>query len=416
MAGLFLITLFTGLTGCLDEDKISDPPPGQGDQRQIQIMTIDPVDMKTVTADRVRTDDLSKNLIGTYFDTVFGQTKAEVYFNFSVPDEGLSDTFINHVSGSIDSAFLNLPYADNSALIGELNTDQTLHFFELTEELDAQDGEYFSDDEISYDKANPLAQYTGTFKPDKQDFFSIELSQDFLNKFENADPGDLEGTGSLKSFFNGMAAVPQDNFQNNRKGGILSWQLTEGANVVFYHHDGLRDTIRVADNDKRVNTYSLDRSEAFASSKGNANYGFIQPLGGLDLKLSLPDSVQNIVKDGKVSIHRASFNLPIDEAYGETVEPPKTVFLFNQDNEDIRFLDTAQYRSDESRYVFNNPTYVQALLDAYAEGGSSPFSGLTVQIPNNLPLSPNPLLIPKANKNGRGGVKMKLTYSKVSEQ
>ncbi len=412
-SAIFLLAI---LISCQDEQKLSDPPPGKSTDSgngPVKTLKVDSIQVKTQKAQSVRTDNLSRNLIGTYYDSVFGQVQSQLFFDFHLPFEGLSDKFVNDRANNIDSAILSIPYDENNDHLGNLNTPQTIEFYELQEKLNP-DKDYLSDANLSYDGSKVFAEKSGPFKINQRAHFKVKLKGAFVNKFENASSENFKNNEKLKAFFKGLAAIPQDNFQSNEKGAITYWQLKKGARIVFYHHNDLTDTLVVNDNSTSVGTYSLDHSNAIASAKPNPDYGFIQPMGGFKLLLQLPGSLKTIPEENRVKVHKATFTLPLSKKYHpKVVQPIGTLFMFNEDQGAIKFLDTANYRSKKVEYRFNNPTYLQRLLNAYYDQQTPNLSGLTVQIPNNLPVTANPLLIPKANKMGGKGVRMTLTYSKV---
>lgn len=416
------LTWLSLISSCQDNIQVTDPPPGSESSQPIKTISMDSVQVSTEAVDKVKTNNLTRYLTGIYFDTVFGQVKANLFVDFELPEEGFSGDFLTNRSNNIDSAVLILPYADNNDFMGSPQSTQNWDLYELNEQIKTQDKTtYFSNSDLAYANS-PLTKWSGSFKPNKKDNLKINLSDDFINKFENASSSDLKGSQSFHSFFQGLAIIPQDNFQNKREGAILNWELTDGAGIVFYHNEGTKDTISITDNSGTVNTFDLDKKNALAASGEHPNYGFIQPMAGLKLTLQFPnDRLKRLTKNGKVTVHKATINVPADKNYHQVIQPPESMFLFNEDEADIRFLDTAQYRSNSSRFLFNNPTYFQRLLNSYAEGEEQMLSGLTIaapndQLANDLPYSANPLLVPKTNNNEGKGVNLRLIYSNVTNQ
>ncbi len=420
---LIFIAWLSSISSCQDDIKVTDPAPGQRSGEPIKTISMDSIAVNTEDVDKVRTNDLTQYLTGIYFDTVFGKVKANLFAGFDIPDDGFSETFLDNRSNNIDSAVLLLPYNDEQDFMGNPGNTQTWNLHELNEQIKTGDNASYSSNSTFKYANSPLTKRVGSFRPNKKEILRVNLSGDFIDKFENASSGDLKGSGSFRSFFNGLAIIPQDNINNNRKGSVLTWELEdEDAGIVFYHNDGVKDTIRITDNSGTVNTFNLDKTKSLAGSEFNDKYGFVQPMGGLKLTLRFPsDQLKSLIDDGKVTVHKATINIPASKSYHKDIRPSQSLFLFNEDQADIRFLDTAQYRSNTSRFLFNNPTYFQRLLNSYADNEEPMLSGLTIaapndQIANNLPYSPNPVLVPKANNKKEKGVTLKLIYSNVTEQ
>lgn len=411
---LFFSFIILFFPGCDDSDSVTGPPPGES-------LDEDPVTggevsfrIKTDELSSVETDELSRDMLGAYYDSTFGQSKAMIYASFKLPGEGLSNDFIND-SENTDSVILTLPYGGQNAFFGNKGTEQTIAFYELNERI-FRENAYESDVSLDFDDT-PLAEWKGSLDPSNNQL-RVKMNSEMLDKIQSASEEDLSSRESFEEFFNGLFIRPEDDFNGQHKTGAITYfQLQEGAQIKFYHNDTLQDSVLVNTESARINAYESDISQAAADTGFGQNYAFIKPLAGLKATLKF-DSLEQWVADGLIAVHKAEIVLPASSYYHEVNTPPEELKIEATNSAGEVVTETSvDYQSDDQQYVFNVPLYFQDLFKSYANGEVPDIGGLNVSIPEDEPVLANPLLVPLGMNNaGADSVKVELTYSKVDEQ
>lgn len=363
--------------------------------------------MKPEVPQEPQTDERGRQLIGTYYDTTFGQVKANAFFNFNLPiNADLSDTFLQE--RSIDSAVLKIPYDQGS--FGDIETTQTIEFYQLEETI-TEDAIYGAN--ASFDYSNePVARWTGKFDPSGS--FRVQLNERFLNQIRQADISQFTNNANFQNFFQGLAAIPANDFDINNKGGFAYWELINQASIVFYQPNGVRDSVLADQRSARVNTYDFDRTGALAQpGQFNNQFGFLQPLGGLKTTIRFKE-LGLLLKEGRINVHKAELIMPISRKYHDGRQPPDYIEMWADDNGEKSLTDTARFIDEQQVYREDKARYIQELLTAKSDDRQPQYGALNIRIPFEPPRG-NPLLIKGANNPKGQGVKLILTLSKVEE-
>ena len=409
-----LPVLVLGLFGC-EDSPTTKFPPGKGPPD-----SAGPVTVKTITKgitfkpevpEEPRTDELGRQLIGTYFDTTFGLFQASAYFNFNLPINGnFSDSFLNQ--RQIDSAVLKM--ATGNGGFGDQGTIQQVNFYRIDQTI--QESETFGPNASIDVLSDPIGRLTDSLVPNQT--FRVKLDQDFVTFFKDASVAQLTNNQNFINFFQGVAAIPQDQFSQNREGGIAYLGLLGSARIVFYQPNGRKDSILVDQRSARFNTYKYNREEAFVEvGQPSSQYGFLQPPSGLKTTLNFQtneaEGIRQLLDDGKVNIHKANIIFPVSPTYHKRDAPPPVMEVWAEDNGDRALTDTTQFNKNRQQYRIDKPRYVQEILTAIADDRPPRYGALNFRVPFDPPRS-NPALLIGANNPDAEGVRVEVTFSKVN--
>ena len=413
---LLLPCFLLAVTACNEDNETTTGlPPGEGPRDSTGPIQSTVIKEGLITETRLtreqRGDELGRQLVGTYYDTVFGQMKGKAFFNFQLPREDFSDSFLDE--RIIDSAILTIPLdTRGNGGFGNFETQQTIEFFILDGAiLERNPYDIRQDFQL---ESQPVAKWNDTFRLGQT--LRVKLNDNFLEVFRNAEKGQLTTDVDFQNLFNGLGAVPADNFQQHNKGALAPMRLIDQASIVFYQPNGA-DSILVNDNAARTNTFSYDRSNATVElNTVNNKFAFVQPLGGVKTELRVPGAKQ-ILDDSntKVNVHEAKINLPVSRKYHEDRKPPRTLEVWADLDGEQALRDTPSYNAEQRRYQLNKPRYLQEILVAESEDRPSRLGALNIRLPPRPPRA-NPLLINGANNPSERGVTLEITYSKVRKQ
>ncbi|MBL4655505.1 MAG: DUF4270 family protein, partial [Bacteroidia bacterium] len=140
---VFSYALIVFLSSCDKEDIVGSEVHPSSVNLDLKIDTTIRVDAFTIREDSLRTDELSRNLIGSYNDPVFGQSVASIYTQFRLTSSNL--TFGDNPT--LDSIVLVLDY---SGFYGDASAAMNIEVYEVTEDF-YKDSTYYSNKKLSYD-------------------------------------------------------------------------------------------------------------------------------------------------------------------------------------------------------------------------------------------------------------------------
>lgn len=347
----------------------------------------------TVREDSVRSDETLYNLMGSYFDPVFGTSTAGFYVQFRLTDNNV--TF--GTSPVADSIVLSLVY--NGGYYGDLTTVQSADVYEV-EETFLIDSSYYSFDRFNCSSTD---LYSGHFQPRPSDSVTVDntkyaphlrlkLDNSLAQKLLNA-----SGTSSLADnpnfllFFKGLYVVADPASVN---GAMLYFNLLDAQSklTLYYHnseHDSLSYSFAINENSARVNTfdhygYSGASHDFQMQIAGDTNRGkqnlFLQGMCGVKTFLRF-DSLKSLLNNGNVVINKAELVItPTPSLLNSYAQPDQLTLSKINDDGSQSFLPDQYYGTDyfggkynatTGEYRFNIATYIQYLIrfDEYAGKG-----------------------------------------------
>ncbi|MBN1819217.1 MAG: DUF4270 domain-containing protein [Prolixibacteraceae bacterium] len=390
----------------------------------------------TYLEDSLRTDETSKNLLGSIIDPVFGKTTIDMACQYRLtyyPDF--------QEDAVADSIFLYLFYKD---FYGDTITPQHLKIYELDQPLSDTEKYYQDEDLSSYKKDNVLAEYefipkrtvTVDSTSGKLDTLyqtlKIPLDMELAERFISADSTQIWDIESYFDFFKGLYFGVEDVDQN---GTIITMEMlsndyVNGSAVLIYYHEtnaetGEQDTLSVplvvSSLDVRVNSYKHEYSGSqinglIDNEQIVSENLYIQSTGGLRSKIYIPGL--DFWKDSvNIAINKAELVFQVDTIASDILnfEPPARLLLtfINDDGQEYLPVDysfsTTYYggtlETSDYTYRFNIAQQMQRIIKG--EFGNNGF------------------YLGTANKNSEfrrvvlkgsgeaGGIKLNIAYSKV---
>jgi hypothetical protein len=339
--------------------------------------------------DSLRADETTLNLLGQYFDPVFGLTKASFYTQIrlatSTPDFG--DT------PQLDSLVLTLAY---SGFYGDTTSPVTVKVYELSSTI-YKDSTYYSDFSTAC-KPDPVASLT--FTPHPLDsvlvdtvmtaaVLNIRLADDLANRILSAPADSLADNDVFLSFIKGLY-LTATSVNAPGQGSILYFNLLSTKTALtLYYNDTSSYAFDINDYCARINQYSHNyfsstdalflKQVMLADTLLGSQKLYVQAMGGVKTRLRFP-SLHEMFGDRKVVINNARLVLPLspDEWSGT---PPSSLLLYritssggidvldDQREGDVYFGGT--YNSSRQSYSFRISLYVQSLLAGEPDYGLS---------------------------------------------
>jgi hypothetical protein len=234
------------LAGCEDESNIGVEVLPAGDLISIR-NTIQNTRSFTFSEDSIRTDEASKSLLGSFTDSIFGNTTIGLATQFRLvefPD-------FRH-NAQADSIKLYLYYRN---FYGDTITKQKFRVYELETPLDF-DSRYSQDVDLksmAYSKLIGEYEYAAKVRLDSlgdttyYQALTIPIDISLGEKLINADSLYMVNSDVFLEFFKGLYIETEK--QTNKGGSILSLELLSqgsfrgSALALFYHNDSLKSKV-----------------------------------------------------------------------------------------------------------------------------------------------------------------------------
>ena len=225
----FLLPVFsiTLLFSCSEPDAVGIELLGD-DQPGVFFTDTLTIEASTIREDSLRSDEFvaAFNLAGSYFDPVFGITRASFYSEIRLPNNNTSFTF-----GSdpvLDSVVLTMAYAD---YYGDTLTPLTMEVLQNTEKISI-DSTYYTNDTVSTGRILFPAQEVNIRPKDsvlvdgakRAPHLRLRLDDVFGTDFMNAPAGSFANNQSFIDYFNGIH-VRSAEVNVSGKGAVASFNL-----------------------------------------------------------------------------------------------------------------------------------------------------------------------------------------------
>ena len=348
----------------------------------------------SILEDSVRTDETSQNVLGSYWDPIFGITTASIYTQLRLP-------FVGHSFGPnpiVDSAILKLAI---KGAYGDTTSFQTIKVFELTKDI-YYDSVYYSKRTVAYDPL-PLVSKTLRVRPydsvyintvkyaphlrirlDQsapafiQKIFSassdvLSTNQEFIKYIKGlyitAEPVGAPNTGTLMYVNLESALSELVIYYKNDEKDSLSFSLVIGSAAARFNHFSHQD-YNQAHPDFRNQVINKDTTlgkeklylQAMGGVKTILRIPNLDPILGHGKKIAINDAVLELYNIDKNSIYSAPDKLLLyEEAQGGGI-----TFLTEQ-NQGADYFGGI-YNSKTGKYFFRIPRYIQGIADGTRDG------------------------------------------------
>lgn len=336
----------------------------------------------------LRTDEISKNILGSVMDPVFGSSVAGIYSQFKLSSFG-QDFGPNPV---LDSLILQLLYTGNT--YGDSSTPLVVHAYEMLEDIDFLE-EYYSNTVI------PVASTDyGNFQfvPRPTDsvyivgdtlapMLRINLSDantDLGYKFLNADSVVLATDTAFTDFFKGLYFVTEPVSEGGSMSyfNLISGNVNSSKMIMYYHNDtvdSLSFNFVINQFTPRFNKYEHNFTMADNEFKaqvvdGDTSLGlqkfYTKGIAGVRSIVRLPDLRKTNDLD-IIAINEAKLVFSGYESPPFNGAPPKLALVEIQDNETYKpLIDEFEgtnyfdgsYNSSANNYTFRITRHVQSLI------------------------------------------------------
>lgn len=367
----------------------------QPEEDALGLNQIDTITLITYTLreDSLRTDEFSRNVIGSYVDREMGTFTAATYFHLRTAAQNLS---FSPDSITIDSVVLSLRY---NSYYGNLNP-QTFRVYRLTEYIN-HDSIYYSNKIPLYDAGTDWVEPGfETFTPDPFSTVSIgtdtaappqlrlRLKNALGDLFINASSSDLANSDAFVQFFNGLIVLPDNPSQQTEEGALLYFDLLDSySKLTIYYRDtvnGEADTLAlnfpISGESARITHSSMNYAGSQVeqhlndTTLGETKF-YVQALAGLKGAVVFP-YLENL-RDVPVVINKAELILPLEYYIGSSYFPVEKLLLvtLNDEGNEITLPDFFEgeshaggfYDLQNAEYRFLITRYVQQVLSGTRE-------------------------------------------------
>lgn len=386
-----ILLLLTVMVSCsTDPDEL-----GIGVQPESERLNVSFSDTTTVRAhsffvDSIKTDEMSRALLGSYYDPIFGVTTASFYTQLR-----LSSTSVDFGQNpQLDSIVLSLEYTsipqrddEQMYFYGDTLDIMTFRVYELADSL-SYEQDYFSDDEIAL-KQPEIGSLTVAPAPTDSIMVDttlvkaqlrIPLTEEFGNRLLNGG-SDLESMEAFLDFVKGIyitadpvstggSIVFFDPVQARSRVSIYFSNEEDGDSLFYYFN--------ITSESARFNNYShnydVADQEFLTQLQGDTALGadrfYLQSMAGVASIITFP-YFNDWFSNQTIALNEAE--LIISNALPQTTfAPPPQLVVYNiTDEGTYKFLDD-QYEGEEyfgglydeetGEYKFRITQYLQKVL------------------------------------------------------
>ena len=425
MAVLILISI--SLSQCTKPEDIGLDTLPSGDVLYTDYSDTATIVTTTVQEDSLRADEVSRILIGSTKDSVYGATDLSFFGQvlLSSTPNLISDST---VSRGADSLVLALAYAGS---YGDTSIAQNIHVYQMTEDMYIDSG-YYSNQTFQTDPVD--LEGTGaayTILPNTRIVVGTDTSSapqlrirlsDALRDTIFGKNGQTEFSSNTNwtAYFKGLHITV--NPVSGYGGAMLYFQPASiYTKMTLYYHEGTESksysfTLSGA---ARINHTEHDYSgSAVQAQLDNPNiqydYNVLLPLAGLKTKVSFP-YLKHFTDSGSILINKAELVIrEISDSLEVTKPVPENILLFSKNASDeyefpIDYYERSydgSFNSSARTYTFGITRTIQRILD-----GTITDYGYTLNILGSM-IAGNSATI-GSGKPGVSQMKLRLYYTKL---
>lgn len=351
------------------------------------------------------TSGLSRNVLGSYLDPVFGQVSAGIITQLRLSSNNVGQGVDTSVL-VCDSLVLGLTYDATTYGYGGLEP-QSFKVLRLNEDLSA-DSTYKSSRVPTCFQEDLLASGQHTFTPDPKNGphvggdtldpqlrlrLKTSLGQELLSHWGS---NEVTTSDAFVAYFKGLYILPADEGVVPFQRAALYFNLLSGESkmTVYYRNTATSETLAydfvINSSCVRYTHSTFDHQQAIEplvtpaltdTAVGQESI-FLQALGGAEAELRFP-SLDRYKDQGYSALAKAELILPISGGYYPLYAPPAQVFVFRKgdDGEDLILPDQqlvindvgGVYDATTKEYRLTVTRWVQGVLT-----GRYPNTGLSL--------------------------------------
>jgi hypothetical protein len=368
------------LSACTDPSDVGLNVQPASDSINVLVTDTLSLDVEVIEEDSLRTDEgvASLNLIGRYFDPVFGVASSSLYTQFRLPNN--TNNFSFGDSPVLDSVVLTLQY---KGYYGDSVSTQMIEVLRLDEDL-AIDSNYFSNSTVM--AGQQLFSGMVEIRPkDSVDLGGVNrtphlrlhlddaIGQEFI---DDANAGSFVDNDAFIQFFKGVRVRTTD-VPGSGDGSIAYIDLLASLSkfTVYYSNnsaDSLEANFEVNGFCPRFSAFEQDYTMASFGQpplSGN-NKAYIQSMSGLKTRITIPN-LKNLVADGPVSINKAEMVFTAEEMTDEySAHEAALLLAVDSTGKDVIIIDLLEsagyyggtYNSTDKTIRFNIGRHIQRIL------------------------------------------------------
>lgn len=379
----------------------------------------------SILKDSLRSDETTRNVLGSYYDPEFGETSASFCTQLLLPVN--APDFEDNPT--VDSVIIKFVYR---GYYGNISTPLNLKVYELDETI-YRDSLYYSNRQFNL-AGTTLADFTFTPAPnDSIEIDSVKYSAELAIHLDNsigekiltAPTESLASNDDFTKYLKGLYFTVEP-VNAPGQGSLLYFDLlTTRSTFTVYYNDSVKYYLDINDNAARINVFTHDYSLAQnpdlqAQINGDTLAGdqklFVECLAGTEIKIWFPN-LKELVAGKNIALNDAILYLPILEVPGGYA-PPSELLLYHYND-----LGTLSYLPDESigenyfggsldslnnQYSFRITRYLQQILTGNIEYGLNlSISGKTVYGNKMIMAGSDPLLPRRMH--------LRLVYTKLDD-
>lgn len=262
------------------------------------------VETSTFKFDSIVTSSISRLLIGSYNDPVFGLTKSKSYAQLSNSIYSLDDDAV------FDSIALILNY--DNYFYNDTIPVQKINVYEVTDDIEPDDdtGTFYNTTNFTYN-STPIASKNFIAKPIKDDSLHVTMSNTFGEViFDKIQQNEVNNSNEFLNEFKGVLIEPDDD-----NTAILGFSSASFVRIYYSNDDDeLEDDDEtldlpfnsgysfhnVSNNTQGTQLESLYNQETQLSSTLTDNTSFMQASTGIATRINIPniESIYNIEGNG----------------------------------------------------------------------------------------------------------------------
>ena len=351
----------------------------------------------SVREDSIRTDELSKNLLGSMVDSVFGITTANIAVQYSLSTNGMDFG----TNPQLDSLVLYLRY--KGELFGDSLTVQKLHVYELAQDI-FYDSAYHSNSTF---QTNQVDYADLSFVPRPHDSVVMgegvladtlppmmiinltNISPELGQKLLDADTATLADNETFVKYFKGLYLASEP---VTSKGALftVNFMLRNSQMMIYYSNDdgdSLSYRFNVTSSSPRANNYRHDYSMSPQDFKqqvlqGDTTLGksklYVQGAGGVKTIIKIPD-IHDYTHSSQIALNEVKLVIP--GLMSNPDYPPSRLALvkITDDGGYQPLIDQYEgedyfggtYHKSSNSYIFRITRYMQSIFT-----GDEPNNGL----------------------------------------
>jgi len=441
-----IMLMLIALTGCEEKSSIGVEVLPAGDLITVRSTTKAEILSFTHSEDSIRTDEASSSLLGSFTDSLFGNTTigfAAQYRLYDFPNFGRNNP-------QPDSINLYLYYR---IIYGDTITKQRFKVYELESAIDP-DKTYLQNVDLksmASDKLLGQIEYTPRVKLDstsKDTFYqliNIPLDFSLAEKLFYADSLKLVNNDVFLEFFKGLYIETEK--LNSKGGTILSLETSASGSfrgsavVLSYHNDSLKSKLNVTKDSvllmpyiistysARVNNIQHDYSQTpfyknLNSETVQDSLIYVQATGGLESKIVI-DNLESWRDSSDLGINKAEIIFQIDTIASQVKRfPPPNQLLFTAIDSkgvdklpvDYTFSPTfygGVLKSDYT-YRFNVTQHIESIVVKNRKTGLYDAENLGFYITSSQKNNQANRVVLKGSSS-KTSIKLIITYSKYSK-